>query len=129
MITSNQKYYRAHKQKAKDATYTWRKNNPNKQRQIRYRANQKLKVAALGAYSQTAQPSCSRCGIDDLDVLCLDHINDNGKEDRKITGMGSNFYNWLKQHNYPEGYQVLCRNCNYKKELERRRKIMEEHNV
>jgi len=25
----------------------------------------------------------------------------------------SNFYRWLKQNNFPEGFRVLCINCNF----------------
>lgn len=47
-----------------------------------------------------------------LDVLELDHLKNNGKEERLSLGMyGQRFYEWLKRNNYPLGYQVLCANC------------------
>ena len=58
------------------------------------------------------------CGSTDLDVLSLDHINDNGADERRslaIVGGGQNFYRWLKKQGYPPGYQVLCMNHQYKK--------------
>jgi hypothetical protein len=30
---------------------------------------------------------------------------------------GVRFYSWLRRNNYPEGYQVLCFNCNIAKGL------------
>jgi hypothetical protein len=57
---------------------------------------------------------CTCCGETQMEFLSIDHINGNGNEHRqKIKRYGGwNFYNWLKKNNYPEGYQVLCMNCN-----------------
>ena len=67
---------------------------------------------------------CSHCGESDPVVLVLDHINDNAKEDRKQnhhTG-GYGFYMLLKSRSWPTaGLQLLCHNCNYRKEFFRRR--------
>lgn len=57
---------------------------------------------------------CKRCGIKDIDVLTLDHINEDGAQHRKTFGR-SRLYTLLKQKGYPKGYQVLCSNCNIKK--------------
>lgn len=46
-------------------------------------------------------------------VLDVDHVNNDGAEHRKE--VRSNFYAWLKQQGFPEGYQILCRNCNWAK--------------
>jgi hypothetical protein len=35
-------------------------------------------------------------------------------------------YYWLCKHDYPAGFQVLCANCNLKKEMLRRRNILAE---
>lgn len=69
---------------------------------------------------------CVRCGIDDIRILSIDHINGNGAEHqrqikeeagiKKATGIA--LYRWLKKHGYPEGYQVMCLNCNFIKRLE-----------
>jgi hypothetical protein len=71
---------------------------------------------------------CSCCGQDDLDTLCIDHINDNGAEHRK-TVTGDNMYRWIKDNNYPADLQVLCANCNYAKELVRRRQNLKPKNA
>lgn len=64
---------------------------------------------------------CARCGIDDIRVLDIDHINNNGAEERRKTGqLGSVWY--IVRNNFPDGYQILCRNCNWIKELDRREK-------
>ena len=55
--------------------------------------------------------SCSCCGEALLDFLTIDHINGNGAKHRKTLD-APNIYTWLVRNNYPEGYRVLCFNCN-----------------
>lgn len=56
----------------------------------------------------------------DLDILTIDHINSDGyKEVDKYgnrTG-GVTFYRKLKRLNYPDGFQILCANCQFKKKI------------
>lgn len=59
------------------------------------------------------------CEIDDIDVLTIDHINNDGHKHRELVGV--KMYRWLVQNNFPEGFQVLCANCNLKKEIVRKR--------
>ncbi len=61
-----------------------------------------------------------------LAALSIDHINGGGSKHRKeLGGGGTKFYRWLKKHNYPEGFQVLCMNCQFiKKNGEAKRKYM-----
>lgn len=56
---------------------------------------------------------CACCSESILEFLSIDHINGGGKQHRKeIGGGGNTFYRWLKRNNYPEGFRVLCNNCN-----------------
>jgi hypothetical protein len=50
----------------------------------------------------------------DIRDLQIDHINGGGNKERK-SHKGSTLFAWLIRHNYPEGYQVLCANCNWVK--------------
>lgn len=60
---------------------------------------------------------CELCNESYSEFLCVDHINDDGSEHRKEIGIGGNqLYRYLLNNNFPEGYQVLCNNCNYLKE-------------
>jgi len=92
----------------------------------KYIYREKLKIDIVEHYGKG---ECLWCGIKDIDVLCIDHINDDGAEDRKKRGIsgrvsaGINAYEALKRDGYPEGYQVLCANCNLKKEQERKRSL------
>jgi hypothetical protein len=53
---------------------------------------------------------CVLCGQDNKDFLTIDHINGGGNEHRKE--VGSNIYYWLVKNDFPEGFRVLCYNCN-----------------
>ena len=65
--------------------------------------------------------SCGGCGIDDIDMLTIDHIAEDGAGHRKLNG-AVNIYSWLIKNKFPSGYQVLCMNHNLKKSLVYRRK-------
>ena len=63
-------------------------------------------------------PKCVYCFESELSMLTIGHINDDGVEDRKKTGMGSSFYSWLKVNNFPDnGYEISCFNCNCAKRI------------
>lgn len=70
---------------------------------------------ALAAYGGE-QPKCACCGENEVKFLCIDHINGGGGKHRKeIKGKGLTTYIWLKKNGYPNGFQVLCHNCNMAK--------------
>ena len=72
------------------------------------RKNTRLKV--LYWYSNGLM-KCECCGNDDIRVLTIDHINGGGKQ--HITNHNiTDLYEYLYYANYPEGYQILCWNCN-----------------
>lgn len=58
-------------------------------------------------------PRCACCGETIVEFLVIDHIDGQGNLHRKEIGRyGEGFYYWLKQHDFPTGFQVLCHNCN-----------------
>jgi hypothetical protein len=61
--------------------------------------------------------ACMCCGETEPKFLALDHINNDGSEERGRLGswLGSAFYYWLIKRGYPTGYQVMCHNCNFSK--------------
>lgn len=81
----------------------------------RREAHQKLRLKALQAYGGET-PQCACCRESLLQFLALDHINGGGHAQRKETG-GGGFWFWLHRHNYPAGFQVLCHNCNFGRQL------------
>ena len=69
------------------------------------------KREALDRYGKV----CVCCGEARIEFLTLDHIRQDGAEQRRKLGTrasGFGFYIWLKKNNWPEGLQVLCANCN-----------------
>ncbi len=67
-------------------------------------------IMAYGGYK------CECCGETEPRFMTLDHVFDNGAEHRRSVGTQKSrrvaIWRWLKINGYPEGYQVLCMNCN-----------------
>ena len=78
------------------------------------------RIKVIEHYSK-GKNCCARCGLSDIRVLDLDHINNNGYEHRKEIGT-LNIIKWILENNFPTGFQILCKNCNWIKELDRREK-------
>lgn len=79
----------------------------------------KLKNDVLSHYGMT----CKVCGFDDPRALQIDHIDGGGNAQRIKAGgsirfSGWNFYQWLKNNGFPEGFQTLCANHNMIKHSE-----------
>lgn len=95
----------------------------NRERLRQYHRDRKfnLKLTVLDRYGKV----CVQCGFDDHRALQIDHVNDNGAEERKSLGgqnfSGWRFYEWLIKNGLPDGYQTLCANCNNIKQWERNR--------
>lgn len=68
----------------------------------------KLKQQIFDHYGWT----CVCCGETILRFLTIDHMNNNGKQHRKEVGGGNYLYRWLINNKFPEGFQILCFNCN-----------------
>lgn len=92
----------------------------------RYRA--RLKFSVLYHYSGTNPPQCADPEhIHDtpftiIDGLSLEHLNGGGTQHYKRLGVGSSgMYQWVEKNGYPEGYAVLCLNCQFITAAKRRR--------
>jgi len=57
---------------------------------------------------------CACCGESRYEFLAIDHIYGGGNQHRK-TIKGERVYAWLIKNNFPEGFQLLCHNCNMAK--------------
>ena len=93
-----------------------------KQYNERYAAELKAQVCTHYGPNGALQCSWPGCDVVDLDVLTIDHIKNIGMEAKKTSfEAGYNFYLRLRREGFPEGYQTLCHNHNWKKEIVRRR--------
>ena len=127
----------------KTAKELWKENNKDELREYnrRYARNHRealrrnftryhrnLKRDVIGHYSpemKCMNPDCLVLGgCRDIRCLSIDHINDDGAEHRRqlygTNASGLRFYNWLKRNGYPDGFQVLCMNCQWIKKEEAR---------
>ena len=106
-LASNPNYFNDLYQKNKEKIQDF--NRKNKDR---------IKTEVLTHYGQ-GKLACIRCGETRFPALSIDHLNNNGTEERKRPGKaGLGFYYWLKNQGYPEEYQTLCMNCQFVKREE-----------
>lgn len=89
----------------------WREENADKMRLYKQKSDATLKANVFSKYGGA---KCVCCGETEGGFLTIDHINGGGNIHRKAikTVGGKDFYRWLRLNSYPEGYQVLCFNCN-----------------
>lgn len=113
---ANREYWKAYRRANKVST-----------QQAYQRYVRKLKIEVLTHYSPNEKLCCSwaGCVVDDIDVLSLDHVNNDGKQDRASrkshSTTGTKLYANLRKESYPAGYQTLCMNHQLKKEILRAR--------
>ena len=111
------------RKKAKNKEY--RERNKDKidkyRREVEIPKNRKLAIEVFSVYSKRHSnsdiPCCRCCGINEhMEFLSIDHIygRDNLPEDEKDLHSKS-LNSWLKKNNYPDGFQILCFNCNMAK--------------
>lgn len=88
-----------------------------------HRTWQPLKIEVLTCYGFGGVLRCcwNGCTVDDIDMLTLDHVNNDGnkhkKEGRKTRLSGRELYRWVKNNNYPDNFQTLCWNHQWKKRI------------
>ena len=91
----------------------YRQRHPEGWTVVRRRDAAKLKLEVMTHYGRV----CACCKEDQIEFLAIDHIHGHGAADRlektgRKNGSGGVFYRKLRQLGYPEGYRVLCHNCN-----------------
>jgi hypothetical protein len=88
---------------------------------IKERQTSRRKKLKERVFQEYGGPWCACCGETNLYFLSIDHIDNNGAEERRIlfgkSTTGLNFYEWLSKNKFPnkDKYQVLCMNCNFGK--------------
>lgn len=77
-----------------------------KRRLTAARSALRTKIEALGHYGA----ECVCCGESAVEFLTFEHKTLGGGKHRKEMKAVTIF--WLKRHNYPENFEILCVNCN-----------------
>ena len=73
----------------------------------RKRVAENLRNEVLVAYGSC----CACCKEQRKEFLQVDHIDGDGANHRRE--VGSYIYHWLRKHNYPNKFRLLCANCNW----------------
>lgn len=121
---ASRRWYRENKAKAlKQSRASYEK---NKERRLARQTElgQQLKLETLTHYGKGGLLQCcwDGCQETDIDCLTLDHIENNGYQDRGKGIRGSKtLYRKLNKEGFPEGFQTLCGSHQLKKELIQRR--------
>lgn len=89
----------------------WYAKNIVKRREDAKRYAMEARFKCIAHYSNGLNV-CLCCEEDEYRFLTIDHINNDGYKHKNIRGY---FCSWLVSQGYPEGYQVLCMNCNFGK--------------
>lgn len=113
--TRTSEYARRHRTENTRRAREWRQRDREKWASGESKLKQRRvseKRVVFGHYSNGSfQCACCKEGI--YEFLTLDHIRGNGTRHRRTVGSGSTFYRWLIKNGFPEGYRVLCMNCNF----------------
>lgn len=76
-------------------------------------ARDKRRLEVLRHYSN-GNPKCECCGENKIEFLAIDHVNGGGNKHRKEV---KDMMLWLQKNDYPDGFRVLCHNCNVSRGL------------
>ena len=126
---ARRKRERTEEQKAKRRERDSKPENKEKERErkqeIKYTENarkreQGKRMKVYSAYSKLHSnseiPCCRCCGETIMGFLAVDHINGRKHLPEKEKNLrSSGLINFLIKNNFPDGYQILCHNCNMAK--------------
>lgn len=73
----------------------------------------RIRKQTLSHYSG-GSPVCKCCGESNWKFLAFDHINGGGRK-HILSINGYKLGQWLRKNEYPDGFQILCHNCNMAK--------------
>lgn len=108
----NRAYYEQNKEKIRnrktELMRQYRQADPEKHRKQSREAKARLKERLFEMYGHV----CVVCGFADKRALTLDHINQNGNEERKLLGERGVYIRALQEYR-PDEYRTLCMNCQF----------------
>ena len=72
------------------------------------------RMIVLQHYSKGV-PQCACCGELIYEFLTIDHVEGKKKWNHDLSYVGHKLYRWLIRNGFPDGFKVLCCNCNFAK--------------
>lgn len=70
--------------------------------------DKRFKAKVIALYG--GKCACPHCNENRLGFLTIDHPNNDGAKHRREGG--DKMYRWLRRNGFPDGFRVLCFNCN-----------------
>ena len=92
----------------------WNKEKLRKRRLILKHDTAKKRMIVLQHYSKGVI-QCACCGELIYEFLQIDHMNGRTSWGHSSKFSGRQLYDWLIKNDFPQGFQVLCGNCNFAK--------------
>jgi hypothetical protein len=86
----------------------WRKRNPQKQKDIDFRARQNLRMKV---FNYLGGAKCVRCGCMDTRILEINHKNLGGHKEQEVMGH-ANFLRSILRDKRKDEFEVVCQVCN-----------------
>lgn len=121
------------KQRHREATYRWQRENPERWLEIARRSHQKAgrwlyrpwgfrlpKMTRMQAI-ENCGGKCVRCGFAEVRVLQFDHVNGGGNQERKVRKEPT--WALVLGRVWMGDMQLLCANCNVLKSWEDRKRL------
>lgn len=100
---------KAHYQSNKEQ---WKKQPPEVLQERARAYNRRIREEVIEHYGG----KCVCCGENRYEFMAIDHINGGGVQHRKSIGWsGNSIAKWLRKNDYPDGFRILCHNCNLAK--------------
>jgi hypothetical protein len=111
---NKQSYISGHVNRNFEPSQPPKKDKPGTISAERSRASRWARKMSVLKYYGGDPPVCACCFESHVQFLAIDHVNRDGAEHRrKLKNNGGNiFYLWLVNNDYPDGFRVLCHNCN-----------------
>jgi hypothetical protein len=92
------------------------KKHAHKKRKTKRVHREVVKEIVLHMYGS----KCTTCGEDNPSFLAIDHVNNDGHTNRKPSHV---LYREIIRDGFPTKFQLLCHNCNLKKEIAHKRSM------
>ena len=96
----------------------WDEPTRAKRRATERKRKQRRRIQVLSHYCGGNPPFCACCKDPNVEFLCLDHTDGGGNIHRQSISksgkkcLGSFMFEWIVINDFPDGFRVLCHNCN-----------------